>query len=504
MKAGVSLDIFGTLKLGLATVVSEPTMLILLVFGVFFGMVFGAIPGLTAALGITLLLPFTYSMTAGSGLTMLIAIYVGGISGGLISACLLNIPGSPASLVTCFDGAPMARNGRPADALGLGVFASAIGGLFSGIIMVIVAPQLAKVALLFGSWEYFALGIMGLMVVVSICSDNMIKGLISSVIGIIIGLIGIDPVSSASRLTFGKWQLNAGCNNLATLMGLFALCEILSQTRDLGVKFNILDSGKIRIFPRRELYKGKFREFAISSVIGTIIGILPGIGQSTASMLSYNTCRQMSDHPEKFGTGCEEGIIASEAANNAVCGGAMIPMMTLGIPGDTCTAILLGGLVVHGLQPGPLLFTRSADVVGVVFVAYIISCVVMFFMEMGLMKMFIRLLKIPLNILLPIILAMCVIGTYTTNNRIFDIWVFFVVGILAYVLVNSGFPLPPIVLGYILASMIEMNMRTGLIGSGGTFGGLFHSKLAMALLLVGVILLALPTVMAKVGKKKAK
>ena len=496
------MDIFATLKLGLNAIASQPTMLLLLVGGVFMGMVFGAIPGLTAALGITLILPFTYTMTAGAGLTTLIAIYVGGISGGLISACLLNIPGSPASLVTCFDGAPMARNGRPADALGLGVFASVIGGVFSGMIMVIVAPQLAKVALLFGSWEYFALGIMGLMVVVSICSNNMIKGLISAVIGIIIGVIGIDPVSSVQRLTFGQWQLNAGCNNLATLMGLFALCEILAQTRDLGVKFTILDTGRIRIFPRKELWKGRFREFAVSSVIGTIIGILPGIGQSTASMLAYNTCRQMSKTPDKFGTGCEEGVIASEAANNAVCGGAMIPMMTLGIPGDTCTAILLGGLVVHGLQPGPLLFTRSADVVGTVFVAYLIACIVMYFMEMGLMQMFIKLLRIPLNILLPVILVMCAVGTLTTNNRIFDIWVFFFVGILGYVLTSNGFPLPPIVLGYILSGTIEMNMRTGLIGSGGTFAGLFQSKLAMVLILFGLVLLLLPSVMNIIKKKK--
>lgn len=479
-------------------------MLVLLVVGVFFGMVFGAIPGLTAALGVTLILPFTYSMAPGDGLTTLIAIYVGGISGGLISACLLNIPGSPASLVTCFDGAPMARNGRPADALTLGVFASLIGGVFSGLIMVIVAPQLAKIALLFGSWEYFALGVMGLMVVVSICSNNIIKGLLSAVIGLLLGTVGMDPVSSVQRLTFGVWQLNAGFSLLATLMGLFALCEILVQTRDLGVKFNILDTGKIRLLPRKELISGKSKArcFAVSSVIGTAIGILPGIGQSTASMLAYNTARQMSNEPEKFGTGYEEGVIASEAANNAVCGGAMIPMMTLGIPGDTVTAILLGGLIVHGIQPGPLLFTRNADLVGIIFVAYLISCFVMYFMEIGLMKMFIKLLKIPLNLLLPVILVMCVVGTFTTNNRIFDILVFFFIGALGYILVNNGFPLAPIVLGYILAKTIESNLRTGLVSSGGSFSGFFQSPLAVGLVIFGLILLLLPSVMSSLKKRR--
>lgn len=499
------MEIFSTLISGLSAFVADPTMLILLVIGVFFGMVFGAIPGLTAALGVTLILPFTYNMAPSMGLSTLIAIYVGGISGGLISACLLNIPGSPASLVTCFDGAPMARNGRPADALALGVFASLVGGLFSGLIMVIVAPQLAKVALLFGSWEYFSLGIMGLMVVVSICSNNMIKGLISAVIGLLIATVGMDPVSSSVRMTFGLWQLNAGFSLLATLMGLFALCEILVQTRDLGVKFNILDTGKIRLFPRKELIQGKTRVFSVSSIIGTVIGILPGIGQSTASMLSYNTARQMSSEPEKFGTGYEEGVIASEAANNAVCGGAMIPMMTLGIPGDTVTAILLGGLVVHGIQPGPLLFTRSADLVGVIFVAYLISCIVMYFMEMGLMKMFIKMLKIPLNILLPVILVMCVVGTFTTNNRIFDVYVFFFIGILGYILVSNGFPLAPTVLGYILAKTIESNLRTGLIGSNGSFAGFFDSTLSVCLIVFGLVLLLLPSVLAKIkAKKKAK
>ena len=497
------METLSSLTIGLSAFFNEPKMFLLMIVGVFFGMVFGAIPGLTAALGVTLILPFTYSMTAGSGLTTLIAIYVGGISGGLISACLLNIPGSPASLVTCFDGAPMARNGRPADALALGVFASLLGGLFSGVMLIIIAPALAKVALMFGSWEYFALGVMGLMVVVSICSNNMIKGLMSAVIGLLIGTVGMDPVSSVQRLTFGIWQLNGGLALLATLMGLFALCEILVQIRDLSVKFNIVDTGKISLFPRKELYKGKSKFFAVSAVIGTVIGILPGIGQSTASMMAYNTCRQMSKEPEKYGTGFEEGVIASECANNAVCGGAMIPMMTLGIPGDTVTAILLGGLVVHGLQPGPLLFTKNADVVGIVFVAYIFSCVVMYFMEMGLMKMFIKLLRIPLNILLPVILVMCVVGTFTTNNRIFDVWVFFVIGIIGYLLVCNNFPLGPAVLGYILCTTIESNLRTGLIGSNGSWSGFFQSPLAVGLVVFGVILLFTPTVMSALKKRKA-
>lgn len=487
------MNVLETLQLGIVGFMSDFTLIPLLIIGVFFGMVFGAIPGLTAALAVTLILPFTFAMTAGQGLTVLIAIYVGGISGGLISASLLNIPGTPASLVTCFDGAPMARNGRPEDALFLGVFASAIGGLISGVALIIIAPQLARVALMFGPWEYFALGIMGLMVIISICSKNMIKGFIAAMIGLLLSTVGLDPISSVPRFTFNFWQLNAGMDILATLMGIFALAEIMIQLKDIGKKFILTKSGKMSFWPRKDLVKGKSKTFTISSIIGVIIGILPGIGQSTASMIAYNTARQMSDTPEKFGTGIEEGVIASEAANNAVCGGAMIPMMTLGIPGDTVTAILLGGLIVHGLQPGPLLFQRNASIVGVIFIAYILAVVVMYFMELGLMQMFIKLLRVPLNILFPIILLMCVVGTFTVHNRLFDTWILIIVGVLGFLLIRNDFPLPPIVLGFILGPIIESNFRTGVVSARGTVWPFFSSPLAVGITLFGVLMLLWPS-----------
>lgn len=499
----MDLGTFVTLQLGLQGLLADPSLVLLLIAGVFMGLVFGAIPGLTAALGVTLVLPFTFGMSAGQGLTVLIAIYVGGISGGLISACLLNIPGSPAALVTCFDGAPMARNGRPADALTLGIFSSAVGGLLSGVALILIAPLLAKAALLFGPWEYLALGLMGLMVVISICSKNYIKGFIAALVGLFLSTVGLDPVSSVPRFSFGVWQLYAGLDILATLMGLFAFAEIMVQLRDLHVKFNIIDTGKIRILPRKGLIKKEYtKTLGLSSIIGTIIGILPGIGQSTASLIAYNTARQMSDDPDKFGKGCEEGVIASETANNAVCGGALIPMMTLGIPGDTVTAILLGGLIVHGLQPGAMLFTNVADIVGVIYVAFLLAVVVMYFMAMGLMQVFIKLLKIPLNILFPIILMMCVIGTLTVNNRIFDTWVLLIVGIIGYLLINNDFPLPPIVLGYILGPIIESNFRTAVVSAKGSIWPFFESSLAVGLLLFGILLLCWPIIGSLIRKKR--
>ena len=498
-------SVFGAVAQGFSGLFSDPICFVYMILGVFIGIVFGAIPGLTAALGVSLVLPFTFAMTTSQGLTTLISIYVGGIAGGLVSAILLNIPGSPAAIVTCFDGSPMARRGRPNDALTLGTFSSLLGGTFSAICLIFLASQIARFSLKFGSWEYFAMGIMGLSVVVGLCSEDIVKGLISAVLGLLIAMVGIDPVSSAQRFTFGAWQLGAGFANLPTLMGLFAFAEILAQLRNLDKQGVVLNVDKIRLFPHKDHLKGQTKNFAISSIIGTFVGVLPGVGQSTASLLSYNQCRTMSKEPEKFGTGCPDGIIASEAANNACCGGALIPMMSLGIPGDMVTAILLGGLTVHGLQPGPLLFRNSSAVVGVVFVAFLLANFVMFFEEIGLMRAFIKLMTIPSHVLYPSLFLMCVIGTYSVNSRIFDSYVLLGVGIVAYLLASNGFPLPPLVLGYILGGLIETNFRTAIISAKGSMAGLFTRPIAMILLAIGFIMLVYTaTAPARRKKKEAK
>ena len=321
---------------GMADVVTNPLTLLYLLAGTFGGIIFGAIPGLTGALGVSLMLPFTFSMPPTQGIAMLIGIYVGGVSGGLIASIMLNIPGNAAAIVTCFDGAPMARNGHPYRALSYGATASLIGGIFSGIVMILVATKLARFGLMFGSWEYFALGIMGLAVVVSLCSEDMIKGLISAILGMILAMVGLDKLSFVERFTFGYWRLSSGFTEMTVLMGLFALGEILVQLKNLGQPMHEVQSDERRtVIPQKGSFKGLWRTISISSIIGTLIGILPGVGQSTAALVAYNQAKNSSKTPEKFGTGCAEGIVAPESANNAVCGGALIPMMTLGIPGDT-------------------------------------------------------------------------------------------------------------------------------------------------------------------------
>ncbi len=496
------MDTLMSLQSGLISMVTNPEMLICLILGVFGGLVFGSIPGLTAALGVTLMLPFTYAMSAGQGLATLIGIFVGGISGGLVSAVLLNIPGTPSSIVTTFDGAPMARNGRPGDALALGVFSSLIGGLFAGLVLILVAPWLAKVAVIFGAWEYFALGVMGLCIVVALCSQDMVKGLMSAIVGLLIAMVGYDAVSGVPRFTFGFWQLGGGLGTMSVLMGLFAFAEILSQIKGLSKRTEKLEPQKMKLFPPRDALKGTGRVFALGSVIGTIIGILPGIGQTTASLLTYNVARQTSKDPEKYGTGIPEGIVASETANNAVCGGALIPMMTMGIPGDLVTAILLGGLIIHGLQPGPGLFTYNADIVNIIYVAYLLSNVIMFLMLMLLMRIFIKVLSVPSNYLYATILLMCIIGAYTVNNRLFDCWVLVIVGIVGYILLKSGFTLTPIILGYILGPIIETNFRTAIISNRGDVTSIFGSPIAVALILFGIAMAVVPSILENRKRKK--
>ena len=388
-----------TILLGFQYVFSDPFSVALLLFGVFVGIIFGSIPGLTATLGVTLFIPFTYTMTAVQGLCMLIAVYVGGISGGLITATLINIPGTPSSIYTCFDGYPMTKQGKPAQALALGVFCSLIGGTFSAFALMAIAPQLAKVSLSFGSWEYFAVALIGLSVVVSMCSDSLLKGMMGAVFGLLLGAIGIDMVSGVSRLTFGFWQLQAGISSTALMMGLFAITEIFTQSLELHKVRPKIDFHKTSLMPPIKEMKGCWPAVGISCVVGTGIGILPGIGQNASTLISYNAAKSISKRPEMFGHGCPEGICASETSNNATNGGALIPLICLGIPGDLTTSALIGGLMIHGLQPGPLLYNEHPEIVGGVMCAYFVANVLMYVMELGLMRAFVRMVKNIVTIL---------------------------------------------------------------------------------------------------------
>lgn len=491
-----------TIILGFQYVFSDPMCIFLMLLGVFVGIIFGSIPGLTATLGVTLFIPFTYTMTAVQGLTMLIAVYVGGISGGLITATLINIPGTPSSIYTCFDGYPMTKKGKPAEALAIGVFCSLIGGCVSAFALMAIAPQLAKVSLSFGSWEYFAVALMGLSVVVAMCSKSMIKGLIGAIFGLAIGGVGIDSISGVSRLTFGFWQLQGGISSTALMMGLFAITEVFNQSLELDKPRPKIEFKKTTLIPPLGEMKSCWKAIGIGCVIGTGIGILPGIGQNASTLISYNLARTVSKTPDEFGKGCPEGICASESSNNATNGGALIPLVCLGIPGDLTTSALIGGLMIHGLQPGPLLYNEHPELVGGIMVSYFLANVVMYVMELGLMKAFVRMVNVKLSFLFPAIVSCCVLGVYTLNNRMFDVWVMIIFGFLGYLLICLGIDMAPVILGFILGPLIEKYMRMALIASNGSWGEMLGRPVAVFFVVIAALFVVVPIARKALGLKK--
>lgn len=485
---------FDIVQAGFSAMLSDPTCFVLIVFGILMGIIFGCIPGLTATLGVALMIPITYSLTAHQGLTLLIAIYVGGISGGLITATLINIPGTPSSIFTCYDGYPMTKNGKPGQALSIGIFASLVGGTVSALALFLIAPQLAKIALMFGSWEYFSVCILGLAVVITMSSDDPVRGLIGTMLGLLIGCIGIDSVSGVTRLAFGSWQLQSGINSTALMMGLFAVREILRQSADLSKPKMNVDVSHVPLLPPFKEMEGCSKPILLGCLIGTGIGILPGIGQNAATLITYNQSKSISKHPERFGKGSAEGICASETSNNAVNGGALIPLVTLGIPGDLTTSALIGGLTIHGLQVGPLLFTKNLDIIGTIMIAYAISNFVMYFMELGLIKLFIRAVNVKFSVLFPAIIMFCVMGVFALNNRIFDIWLMILFGVIGYILDQFGVDMTPIILGFILGPMIEKYYRTGMIASNGNFLAVFSTPISAVFMLAALAFFLMPLV----------
>ena len=455
----------------------------LVLFGTLVGIVFGAIPGLTSTMAVALFLPITYSLGAAAGISLLVALFIGGTSGGLISAILLKIPGTPSSVATTWDGGPMMEKGQGAKALGLGVVFSFLGTIIGILALVFIAPTLAKVALRFGPHEYFGIAIFSLTLIASLSSGSMIKGVFSGVIGFMFATVGIAPVDATPRFTFGYVELNGGFEILTVLIGIFAISEIIKVAEDLKFEKqasiapvsmrNIKGFG----FSMVEFFEQKWN-FLRSSLIGIGIGILPGIGAGTSNILAYVAAKKQSKTPELFGKGINDGVVASETANNAGIGGAMIPLLTLGIPGDAVTAMMLGGFMIHGIQPGPLLFMSQGPLVYTIFAALIVSSIMMLVCEFYGMRIFVKLLAIPKHILMPIILVLCVVGAFGLGNRVFDIWTILIFGLLGYGFVKFEVPQAPFIIGFILGPMAETNLRRGLMMSDGNFMAFLTSPIS--------------------------
>lgn len=458
--------------------------------GVFIGAVFAAIPGLSVILCIILFLPFTYKMTAIPGMMFLLGIYCAGGYGGSVSAILINTPGTPHAATTMLDGHPMSQKGRTKAALKIALYASTFGGIFSALMLLFLAPQVAKVSAKLGTAEYFLVCLFGLTIIAGISGKSMIKGIISACIGLFISCMGADPMTSYDRYTFGIPRLYMGLDLAICLIGLFALIEILKKAEKKPGRL-ILDEERIKDDGTitKEEYKRMLPPVLMSSIIGTIIGIIPGTGASMASWFSYDRAKAISKHKEEFGHGSVEGIAAAESANNAVTGATLIPLLTLGIPGDGCVAIMLSALMINGLNPGLSLFKPraeggSGDIMYAIMIGLLFVNLFMLIQGKYLTRLFAKVVSIPQEILTPIIVIFCFAGAYSINKSYFDVGVTLVFAIIAWILYKLDFPAVPVLLGLVLGNMTESNFRRALEISNGSLSVFVKSGYSIAFLVL--------------------
>ncbi len=467
--------------------------------GLLLGVVFGAIPGLTVILCIVLFLPFTYTMGPIESFMFLLGIYCAGSYGGSISAILIKTPGTPHAAATMLDGYPMTLKGQSKKALNIALQASTFGGIFSALVLLFFAPQVAKFAQKMGTPEYFLVCLFGLTIIAGVSGKSLMKGVIAGCLGLLVSTIGIDPMAGSTRLIFNNINLYSGIDLVISLIGLFALSEVLAKSKrssTLSVDSSVLKKEKGHISGKE--YKQMALPSFLAAVIGVIIGIIPGTGASMASFFSYNTAKNISHHPAQFGHGAVEGIAAAETANNAVTGATLIPLLTLGIPGDGCVAILLGALMINNLTPGPNLFMDHGPTMYAIMIGLIFINIFMFLQGKFLTGLFAKIINVPIAILTPLIVVFCFAGSFSVNTSVFDIGTALVFSVIAYVMIKVDFPVIPILLGLVLGKTTEENFRRSLILSDGSWDIFVSSPICIAFLLV----IVLAVVLIVVGKAR--
>jgi putative tricarboxylic transport membrane protein len=474
--------------------IAEPWPFFFVLLGTSLGVFVGAVPGLTGGMLIALVMPLTFYMDSTLALVMMVAMYVGSVSGGLISATLLRMPGTPSSVMTTFDGYPMAQQGQPERALALGIGASLIGGLIAGVVLVLLSPPLSRWAMTFSPWEYFTMVLMAIVLIASISQGSMVKGLIAGFLGMVFAMPGLNPSDGQLRLTFGIDVFADGFKLLPMLLGIFVMSQVIKDALEIRKRPVSLKLGTSRVLvPLRE-WRQHIVNILRSSVIGTWIGILPGVGASISAMVAYVTAKNLSRTPEKFGTGHAEGIVASESANNANVGGALIPLITMGIPGSPIDAILLSALILHNIQPGPLLFITNGEFVWALMAAYLVANIVMFALMTVSIRWIARVVTVEKAFILPIIFVCCVIGAYALSNRMYDVWVVLAFGVIGFLLDRAKVPLGPFVIGFVLSGIFEAELRSSLQMSDNGILGILERPIAMTFVLISVVMLLWPFV----------
>jgi putative tricarboxylic transport membrane protein len=470
------------------TQASLPTSLIATSIGVLFGLIVGMIPGMTISTGIIVLLPLTFVLPADISIALLLGLYVGGMTGGSFSAVLLNIPGTPSASATAMDGFPMASRGEAGRALGVAITASFIGGLFSFLCLYLIAPLLAEVALEFRTQDMFSLLFFGMTIICSFAAKSLVKGLLSGAIGLLIVTIGQDPVMGTARYTFGDVNMMAGIHFLTAMIGLFAIPQLVENLIELknGKAAEQKQAKLGSILPTAVDLKQMRVPVAIGSLTGAFLGILPGAGGPIAAFISYDYAKKASKQPEEFGKGSVEGVAAPESANNAVTGGALIPMMTLGIPGDPVTAILIGALMIHGLAPGPLLFMERADFAYGIIFSFFWANIFNFIIALLGLRVLVKVLATPKSLLMPTIGILCVVGSYALRNSFFDVYVMLFFGCLGLAMKWLDVPVVPLLLALVLGRQLEEYLRVGLTSSKGDVTIFFTSPISLSFLCLSI------------------
>lgn len=487
----------------LGSVFAINTLFIILI-GVISGIIIGALPGLSANMGVALLIPFTFGMEPASGLIMLTAVYTAAIYGGSIPAILLHTPGTSASAATAIDGYELTKQGKATTAIRIATFASAFGGLVSGLFLLLLTPPLSLISLKFGPAEYFLLALFGLTAIASVSTNSITKGLISGGLGLLIGTVGMEINSGFPRFTFGIPELYSGISFVPALIGLFSLSQvfIIVKKSNESVSKNKLEFKDFRLFPKKKEIKEVGKTTIRSSLIGVLVGILPGAGGDVASWVSYSEGKRFSKIPEKYGKGSIEAIASSEAANNAVTGSSLIPLLTLGIPGSATAAVLLGGLMIQGLVPGRELFTTHGEITYTLMIGFIIANIMMYFVGMVFSQYFQTITSIPNKVLAPMVVILCIIGSYALGNNMYDVWIMVIFGLIGYLMRNQGYHPAPLVLGLILGTVVEKGFKqTMLLSNGEFFSYILVRPISIVLILLILIAILTPLLLS-VKKKK--